>query len=72
MFINVFNFHPTHIVIYSFLANCLFFTSKVPEIKINQILLCKVNLGIFGHFALQDCHGETQLKVEDTFSSKTV
>ena len=47
---------------YLFIARYLsFFTYKSPEIKINQILFCKVNLGIFGPLILLDCHVETQL-----------
>ena len=42
------------------------FASKSSEIKINQILFCKVNLGIFRSLAF-NCHIETKLASQDAF-----
>ena len=45
-------------------------TSINPDMKINQILFYKVNLGIFGPRAF-DCRAETKLTSEDAFLSQT-
>ena len=41
-------------------------TSINPDMKINQMLFYKVNLGIFGPRAF-DCRAETKLTSEDAF-----
>ena len=45
-------------------------TSINPDMKINQMLFYKVNLGIFGPRAF-DCRAETKLTSEDAFLSQT-